>query len=122
MAGADRPHLGAGPLHVEAIERADRLDTEDDVLRDREHRHQHEVLVDHADAGVDGVLGVAEIRGLAVDEDLALIRAVEPRENVHQRGFAGAVLAEQAQNFARADFQVHVGVRYHRAEALGDAA
>ncbi len=80
------------------------------------------MLVHHADAGVNGVLGVAEMDGLAVDEDLALVGPVEPGEHVHQRGFAGAVFAEQAEDLAGPDLQVDIGVGDHRAEALGDAA
>ena len=46
--------LGVGSLHIE--ERST-FGTEDDVLGDREAVHQHEVLVDHADAERDRVAG-----------------------------------------------------------------
>ena len=59
---------------------------------------------------------------LAVDEDFALVGPVEAAEDVHQGGFAGAVFAEQAEDFAGPDFQVDVGVGDDLAEALGDAA
>ena len=66
--------------------------------------------------------GRAETRRLAVDQDLALVRLEEPVEDVHQRGLAGAVLAEQAVDLTRLDGQVDVVVGDERAEALGDAA
>ena len=107
---------------VEAVEGADRLDAEHDVLGHREHRHQHEVLVHHADAGADGVAGAVEMGRLAVDEDLALVRPVEAGEHVHQRRLAGAVLAEQAEHLAGADGEVDGVVGDQITEALGDAA
>ena len=120
--GADLAHLLARLRHVEMVERAGRLDAEHDVLRHGEDRHQHEMLMHHADAGVDGVLGAVEVGRLAVDEDFALVRAVEPGEDVHQRGLAGAVFAEQAENLSGPDIKVDVGVCDDLAEALGDAA
>ena len=99
-------HLLARLGEVETVERAHRLDAEHDVFGDREHRHQHEVLMHHADAGADGVAGAVEAGRLAVDEDLALVRPVEAGEHVHQRRLAGAVLAQEAENLARADVRL----------------
>ena len=59
---AARSRRRRGPLHV--------LVAEHQVLGDGEHRHQHEVLVDHPDPGGDGVAGRVEGHLLAVDEDL----------------------------------------------------
>ena len=81
---------------------ADGLVAEDHVLRDGEDRDEHEVLVDHADAGGHRVAGPGERHGRVVDEDLALVGVVQPVEDVHQRGLAGAVLAEQRVDLARA--------------------
>ena len=100
----------------------DRLDAEHDVFRHGEHRHQHEVLMHHADAGADGVAGAVEADRLAVDEDFALVRPVEAGEHVHQGGLAGAVFAEQAEHLAGADVEVDGVVGDQIAEALGDAA
>ncbi len=70
------------------------------VLEHAVARHQVEVLVDHADAGGERVGGAADRHGRAVDPDLAGIRPVEAEQDVHQRGLAGAVLAEQAHDLA----------------------
>ena len=43
---------------------------------------------------------------LAVEQDLALIGCGEPVEDVHQRRLAGAVLAEQGVDLARADVEI----------------
>ena len=49
---------------------------------------------------VDGVGGPGDLDGLAVEQDLALVGLGEPVEDVHQRGLAGAVLAQQRVDLA----------------------
>ena len=44
--------------------------------------------------------GSSKVRGASVDEDLARVRPVQARQDVHQGGLAGAVLAEQPQDLA----------------------
>ena len=96
------------------------LGREHDVLGDRHHRDQHEVLVHHADAVLDRRLGRAELGRLAVDPDLALVRLVEAVDDVHQRRLAGAVLAEQRVHLALAQVEVDAVVRDDAGEALRD--
>ena len=60
--------------------------------------------------------------GLPSMQDLALVGLDEPVEDVHQRGLARAVLAEQGVDLARADGQIDVVVGHEAAEALRDAA
>ena len=79
-----------------------RSSPERDVLGHGEDRDQHEVLVHHADAGGDRVLGGADVHRLVVDQDLALVGLDQPVQDVHQGGLAGAVLAEQGVDLARA--------------------
>ena len=69
---------------------------EHDVLDDGEGLDEHEVLVHHADAGMDGIVRRADGNRLAVDTDLAGIGLVEAVQDRHQRRFAGAVLADDA--------------------------
>ena len=98
------------------------LGREDDVLGDRHHRDQHEVLVDHADAVLDRGLRRAELGRLAVDQDLALVGPVEAVEDVHQRRLAGAVLAQQRVHLALAQVEVDAVVRDDAGEPLRDPA
>ena len=70
------------------------------------------MLVDHADAPVDGVGRVADADRLAVDQDLARIRRGKPVQDVHQRGLAGAVLAEEGVNLAGPQIEVDAVVRH----------
>ena len=66
--------------------------------------------------------GPAMWTGFAVEQDLALVGRGQPVEDVHERGLAGAVLAEQGVDLARADVEVDVVVGDHARVALGDAA
>jgi hypothetical protein len=52
------------------------------------------MLVHHPDARGNGVLGGVELYRLPIEEDLALVGLQQPVQDVHQRGLAGAVLAE----------------------------
>ena len=56
----------------------------------------------------------ANVTGLPLIADLALVRVVEPVEDVHQRRLAGAVLAEQRVHLASAEVEVDVVVRERR--------
>src|SRR5690606_11778684 len=57
-----------------------------------------------------------------VDEDLALVRAVQPVEGLHQGGLARPVLADDGVHGARADRDVDVVVGHDPREPLGDPA
>ena len=97
-----------------------RLDAEHDVLGHRHHRDEHEVLVHHPDAGLDRVTGRAEVDRLPVQQDLAAVAPVEPVQDVHQRGLAGAVLAEQCVHLAAADVEADVVIGDDAREDLAD--
>ena len=45
------------------------------------------------------------VTGLAVQQDLALVRRGQPVQDVHQGGLAGAVLAEQGVDLAGPDLR-----------------
>lgn len=110
--------LGAGPV-PDAVQL---LGAEYDVLQDGEVVGQHEVLVHHADAPVDGVARVGE-RGLfAVHRDGALVRLLHAVKDLHERGLAGAVLTDEGVDGAAAHGDVDVVVGHDPGEPLGDAA
>src|SRR5699024_8816804 len=87
-AGGDLPHQRPGRREVEQAAPG-RLVPEHHVLRDGEDGHQHEVLVDHTDAGVHRIAGIREGDRPAVDDDLTAVGPVQPVQDVHQGGFAG---------------------------------
>ena len=94
----------AGHLAVEGTEWSGHaLRAERHRFDDIEDRHELEVLVDHADPGADRLAGITERAQLAVDQDLAGVRAIEPGQDVHQGGLARAVLAQEAQDLTPID-------------------
>ena len=114
-------HLTTSGLAVEHPEAPGPFVTEHDVLGDGENRHQHEVLVDHADPCGERVPGTIELDLLPVEHDLALGRREQPVEHVHQGRLAGAVLPEETVDLARLDHQVDPVVGREAAEPLGQA-
>ena len=63
-----------------------------------------------------------EMDRLAVDKHLALGRRVDAGQDLDDRRFARAVLAEQADDFAGEKLQRQVGDRGHADKALGDVS
>jgi hypothetical protein len=65
-------------------------------------------LVDGLDAEPHGVLRRANDCGHAIDQRLPLLRPVHAREDLYQRRFAGAVIADKSNGFALIDLQADV--------------
>ncbi len=120
--GRDVLNALRGHVVVEQDAVVHRLRREHDVLGDRHHRDEHEVLVHHADAALDRGLRRPQLGRLAVDQDLALVRPVEAVEDVHQRRLPRPVLAQQRVHLALAQVEVDVVVRDNAWEPLCDAA
>ena len=99
-----------------------RLAAQDDVLEDGEVVGELEVLVDHADAGLDGVRRARERDGGAVELDGPLVGPLHPVEDLHEGGLAGAVLADDGVHGSAADAERDVLVGHDAREALGDPA
>ena len=76
-----------------------RLDASDrDVLGSRECV-AHEVLEDHADVRAQ-LLEIVFAQIMAIEQDAAFVRVVEPRQQLDQCRLAGAVLADEREHFA----------------------
>ncbi len=105
--------------HAEALAR---LAADEDVLRRRQVRHQVQFLVDDADAQFLRPPRRGNLGRPAVEQDLALVARVDAGEYLHQRGFAGAVLAHQRMHLAGLQLEAGVVQRPHAGERLADAA
>src|SRR6266508_6822382 len=118
---ADLLHVSPGRA---AIQKADPpaggLHSEHDVLGHREHRNQHEVLVDHPQACRNGVPRAWEFHGLLIDEDLALVGVIQPVQDVHESGLPGAILAEERVDLAGLHREIDVIIGDHAGEDLRD--
>ena len=96
------------------------FDAQHDVVEHREALDQFEMLVHHADAQGVGVVGVFDADLLAVLFDRAVFRLVQTEQNAHQRGFTGAVFAQQGVHFAAAQLEGDIVVGLDAGEFLGD--
>ena len=109
----------AAPVHD--AETRFRQATEKDVLRDRQMRRLHELLIDHGDAELDH----AERRRVrdfgAVDANFAAAGRLRAGQHLHQRRFAGAVFPDQSVHFTGANVEIDVLQRHDAWERLGDA-
>ena len=100
------------------------LVAEEDVFGDRQHRHQGKLLVDDDDAAAFAVVDAAEVALLTLVDDSAIIGAVRinPRQHLHQGGFAGAVFPDNGVDLAFSNAQIDVRQGLHAWEGLGDVA
>ena len=97
------------------------LSAEEEEVVDGDHRrHEGEVLLHERDTALHRLTGRSRGETLAGAEHLAGGRPVESTEDAHERGLAGAVLAEDGQHFAGADVEVDVAQRLHVTEAARD--
>ena len=71
---------------------------------------------------VAGIARASEMDRLAVEDERALARRVEAGENLHQRRLAGAIVADDAQDLAGIDVEIHIAQRGDGAEIFVDAA
>jgi hypothetical protein len=101
---------------------ARRLAADVDVLGHGEFVEHDRFLVHGGDPGAPSPpAGWRKVTALAVEADGAGVGLVDAGQGFHHGRLAGAVLADQGHDFARADRQVHVIQCVHAAEALADA-
>ena len=121
VGGAQLRHPRAGGLRTTGQPGAP-LASQHDVFEYGHGRHQHEVLVHHADAMGDGLRGPAQTDRLAVDQDLAAVGGVEAVEDGDEGGLAGAVLTDDPGDGAVLDGKADIAVGVDGAETLVDPA
>lgn len=95
-----------------------RLITEGDRFSDCEHGGQHGMLVCHTDTCGYHVSWAFENNGLTIDGDLPLVGLIQTVKNVHQSGFARAILTQEYVGVPFFDIEVDVIVCDEEAEAL----
>ena len=111
QAGEEGLHLLMQHAGVDQLQRPAeaRLAPDEDVGGDVEVVEQVEFLMHEGDAGLGGILdGQGGPLG-AVDPDGARARRDHAAEDLHEGGFAGAVLADQADDLTRRDRQADAG-------------
>ena len=99
-----REHLARLGVHAQVVERAPRrqqLAAEEQVGHRVQVVGQRQRLVDGLDAQRLRIGRRADVHLLAADQDLAAVDRVRARQHLHQRGLAGAVVAEQRRRLRR---------------------
>ena len=80
----------------------------ENILRHREIAEQVEFLEHHADAVPHCVGGVRKDHGLALEQNASGRRPFDASDNLHQRRFSGAVLADEHVDGAAPDFEIRL--------------
>src|SRR5205085_1924824 len=99
-----------------------RLAAEEDVLGGIQVGDQVELLVDDRDAEVHRLLRRIDVSFTAAQQNLAGILGLRARKDLHQRGLAGAVFADERMDFASLHIQADVLQRAYAGICLGNAA
>src|SRR5262245_51068302 len=76
------------------------------------------MLMDHADAETNGVMGAVDDAGFTVNEDLADVRPIKSVRDPHGGRFPRAVFADDSVNRPRTNKNVDAIVREDVSEAL----
>ena len=118
--GGELLGFGGDPAQVRAAR--ERRRAQGDVLGRGQGRDEGEVLVDHADPGLERVLGAVELDALAVQLEVASVGAQQAGRDPHQGRLPGSVLAEQGVHLAGRDLERHGVVGEQGAEALADGS
>jgi hypothetical protein len=93
---------------------------EEEVLGDAHLGDEVQLLIDHGDAGGEGVGGVVKRAGLSVEGEGAAGRRVGAAEDFKERGFARAIFAHERVDRAGADFKRDVVERLDARELHRD--
>ena len=96
----------------------DALATQKHVLGDREVRREQGFLVNHCDAGIVRVSRLQEVHFPALPAHGTAVAAVHSGDDLHHRGLARAVLADQSMNLAGVGVEFAAAERANAAEAL----
>ncbi len=117
------PQVGDFPVVLGEIEnKARRIQPEEDIFGHALRWHQHKMLVDHADAGFNGVARGVELHLNAVDKHTAGILTIEAGEDIHQRAFTGAIFSQQGVDFTPIQDKIDVIIGEHAGKALHNPA
>lgn len=88
-----------------------------------QHRHvgkQHRLLRHQIDALCQRGGGLAQPDGLSVHENFALVKIIDAHDDLHQGALAGAVAADEGDDFAFLDIHIDALEHHVGAEGLGD--
>ena len=92
------------------------------ILKYTERGKQHEVLMHHAQSSLDRIERRVKAHRLPAQQNLALVRRIQAVKDIHQRGLACTIFADQRPDFALVDAQINPVIGQYTGEAFGDVA
>ena len=98
------------------------LRPEEEVPGHRHQGHDGEILVDGRDPTRQCVVGGRECHLLPIDQQRSRVLAMDPRDDLDERGFPRPIVAEEADDLAGMHAQRHILQGNSRPEVLRDAA
>src|SRR5262249_49355900 len=118
--------LASGPGQTqriaEEIARTEGMAADPHVVEHRHGAEEREVLERAADSDRRHAVRRQAEDAPALEQNVALARRIEAAEAVEERGLAGAVRADQAEELATTDRERHAIERHDAAEAHADVA
>ncbi len=96
------------------------MPAEKNVFPDAQLRNEHEFLMNDVDAEIVSLVWGFDLDWPALPKHLPAVRLISPGDNLHERGLAGAVFADQCVHFARTHLEGHVVEYGDAAERLCD--
>src|SRR5690606_2640034 len=119
----ERDAVGGGEIErAERAEAADRLGAEEEIAPHAHQRNGAHILMNRGDAELARLSRAAEADFTALEQNGAAIGRMKARQYLGQRRFAGAIVAQQAQDAPRPDRERHIVERPGRAEGFADVA
>src|SRR6478609_1852140 len=92
--------------------------SQEDVLEDGQVRCECEILMDDGDSAALGIPGGPQRYRLSGDLQGAIIGRIDPAQALCQRGFAGAIVAEQGEHLVVSQFDINAAQGLDMAELL----
>ncbi len=108
-----RPCAQLRPFHEAA---PGRLRIDEQVFRDREVVERQAFLVNHADSQRARRLRSGDAHRSSIEADFTGVGLIDAGQYLHQRGFSGAVLADQRGDRAAPQLETRALERSHTAE------
>src|SRR6266496_4030054 len=96
------------------------MTAEKNVFAYAQLRNEHEFLMNDIDAEIVSLVRGPDLDGPALPGHLPAVRLISPGDDLHERGFAGAVFTDQCVNFAQTHREGHVVEYGDAAEGLCD--
>ena len=108
-----RPRAQFRPVHETTL---GRLRIDEQVLRDRKVVERQAFLVNHADAQSARRVRGGDAHRIAIETDFTTVGLIDAGQYLHQRGFTGAVLADQRGDRTPPQLETHTLQGSHTAE------